>query len=588
MSSPPFTVKAIFEYSSDHDDDLTFPIGQVVTVTAEEDDEWYYGEYADTSGIRREGIFPKNFVEKYEPPAPPRPATRPKKKEPEVSLATPVTESPASVATPAASLPAETPYVGESKSHQPEPEVLTEEPTAHHYETVAHPPQSPPLPASSTLVASSSIPSSPPKSTPLPVSTSEPASKPASKPPPPAVAEKPKSSSFKDRIAAFNKPSEAPIAPSQKPIQGQSFVKKPFSFPPPSKDSYVPPPRQPPVKPYKREEDPDVIKQTVPREPPVSESQPNLNEMAATPRGDDEQPRPTTLKDRIALLQRQQLEQVARHSDTGLAKDKAKRPPKKHAEHPEDQPVQAETGDSEKSPTVEGAREPALESPVKEAAPHTLPSHETVSDSNDADYPAAADTDEAGAPAGKEDYEDDSRKEHHDVEQEGEEPAEGAEDEKREEEEQEEKGGGEEAEEEEDVDPEVKRRLELRQRMAKMSGGMGMMGFFGGGMPVPGPGPRKPKPRPEPEKHDETEKSASAAAAPVPIMALPGLNARKLSEPKTAPPESAENYEEESGAPSVTGQHRPEEGSDIEESVHEKSSQRDSSDNPPAPPPHRK
>eukprot|EP00908_Phaeocystis_cordata_P010463 Transcript_21313.p1 GENE.Transcript_21313~~Transcript_21313.p1 ORF type:complete len:81 (+),score=1.75 Transcript_21313:238-480(+) len=74
MSSPPFTVRSVFEYSSDHDDDLNFPIGQIVTVTALEDDDWYYGEYSDAQGTKREGIFPKNFVERYEPPAPPRPS----------------------------------------------------------------------------------------------------------------------------------------------------------------------------------------------------------------------------------------------------------------------------------------------------------------------------------------------------------------------------------------------------------------------------------------------------------------------------------------------------------------------------------
>ena len=53
MSSPPFTVKAVFEYASDHDDDLNFAIGQIVTVTAVEDEEWYFGEYTDESGHKR-------------------------------------------------------------------------------------------------------------------------------------------------------------------------------------------------------------------------------------------------------------------------------------------------------------------------------------------------------------------------------------------------------------------------------------------------------------------------------------------------------------------------------------------------------
>ncbi|KAK5263498.1 assembly of actin patch protein, partial [Exophiala xenobiotica] len=77
-----------------------------------------------------------------------------------------------------------------------------------------------------------------------------------SKPPPP-VAEKPNSSSFKDRIAAFNKPAAAPITPF-KPGggSGTGFIKKPFVAPPPSRNAYVPPPREQPVqKPYHREEE---------------------------------------------------------------------------------------------------------------------------------------------------------------------------------------------------------------------------------------------------------------------------------------------------------------------------------------------
>src|SRR5699024_10606028 len=115
MSSPPFTVKAIFEYASDHDDDLPFPIGQIVTVTAIEDDEWYYGEYPDDSGSKLEGIFPKNFVEKYDPPAPPRPnrPARPSKKESEVVA--PPEPAPASMVS--------SPVESREQQQQPEPEL---------------------------------------------------------------------------------------------------------------------------------------------------------------------------------------------------------------------------------------------------------------------------------------------------------------------------------------------------------------------------------------------------------------------------------------------------------------------------------
>lgn len=54
----PFKVKAIFEYKSDYEDDLSFPVGQLITVTEVEDEEWYTGTYNGKSGM-----FPKNFVE---------------------------------------------------------------------------------------------------------------------------------------------------------------------------------------------------------------------------------------------------------------------------------------------------------------------------------------------------------------------------------------------------------------------------------------------------------------------------------------------------------------------------------------------
>ncbi|KFY15231.1 hypothetical protein V491_05733, partial [Pseudogymnoascus sp. VKM F-3775] len=43
MPAPPFKVKAVYEYTSPHEDDLHFPNGQIITVTEEEDDDWYSG-----------------------------------------------------------------------------------------------------------------------------------------------------------------------------------------------------------------------------------------------------------------------------------------------------------------------------------------------------------------------------------------------------------------------------------------------------------------------------------------------------------------------------------------------------------------
>lgn len=62
----PFKVKALFEYKSDFDDDLTFAPDQIITVTEIENDEWYSGTYGG-----KLGMFPKNFVEIYVEEEPP-------------------------------------------------------------------------------------------------------------------------------------------------------------------------------------------------------------------------------------------------------------------------------------------------------------------------------------------------------------------------------------------------------------------------------------------------------------------------------------------------------------------------------------
>ncbi|KAE8146040.1 hypothetical protein BDV25DRAFT_163302 [Aspergillus avenaceus] len=572
MSSPPFTVKAVFEYSSSHEDDLTFAIGQIITVTAEEDAEWYYGEYANESGGKTEGIFPKNFVEKYEPPAPPRP-TRPSRprKEPEV-------------------VPPPAPVAPESPvESQPPPEPEVEEIPVES-RSIPQPPQSPPPQQESSPIEVASPPKPAPAPAPAPTpayqppspESKAPAPKSSPKPPPPAVAEKPATSSFRDRIAAFNKPAAPPVAPF-KPggwsSQNTSFIKKPFVAPPPSKNAYVPPPREAPMKIYKREEDPEV-KENVPREPPVSESRPAPIETTAD---NEDQPKPTSLKERIALLQKQQMEQAARHAEAAQKKEKPKKPPKKHAE-PYEGAVPEEPS-AERPGSMDSVRDPGAETVKPETAPAPPPPmspppiREMTSDANDADDSAAADIEDAEETStSKEDIDERARVETHRVAQAHEHKAQ--ETQSYEEDEKEEGEGGE--EEEEEVDPEVKRKMELRERMAKMSGGMGMMGFFGppGGMPIPGAASRKQKAAPEAEKRVEDSDSSppAAMAPPVPIMALPGMNTSK---PVASP--AVEKEEEVAPATPLAEQHPAEEIPDVEEVFHEEPPRPVSSDRPPAP-----
>ncbi|KAL4880823.1 hypothetical protein BJY04DRAFT_218975 [Aspergillus karnatakaensis] len=574
MSSPPFTVKAVFEYASNHEDDLNFSIGQIITVTAVEDDEWYFGEYPDDSGSKIEGIFPKNFVEKYEPPAPPRP-TRPRpKKEPEVvSPPEPaVFEPPAAETRPSEP---EEPVISAPETRSVSPP--SQSPPAAVEEQSAIEPASPPKPAQAPALAPAPAPEPAVRSPPQ--ESDEPTSKPVSKPPPPAIAEKPSGSSFRDRIAAFNKPAAAPIAPF-KPggYSSQSFIKKPFVAPPPSKNSYVPPPREAPTVAYKREEDPEIRDRAAP-EPPVSESRPAPTEGAEE--DVEDQPKPTSLKERIALLQKQQMEQAARQAEAAQKKEKPKKPIKKRSDAQEEEATVVEPvyEDVEPADTARDHSVETIKAPAVQAAPAAQPAvqhpavQDLTSDTNDADDSAAADTEDAEeSSTGKEDLDDRARppvrrepsaqkpvEENESKDTEKEREKQPTDDEQEEEEE----------EPEEDIDPEVKRKMELRERMAKMSGGMGMMGFFGppGGVALPGTASRKPRTPLETEKQlGESETVTSPSAPPVPIMALPGMNtvrspltsptiekaedhrsiASPESQPQAAAPKVVENPEDES------------------------------------------
>ncbi|CRG86761.1 hypothetical protein PISL3812_03772 [Talaromyces islandicus] len=578
MSDPPFTVKALFDYTSEHDDDLNFHISQVITVTAEEDADWYYGEYVDDSGSKKEGIFPRNFVERYEPTAPPRP-TRPSraKREPESTPPPPPPE-------PVVEQPVPVEEREDSPAEEDEPEA---EPEPEPEPVLARQPSlkkdAPPPPPAAAAAAPAPAPAPAPEAAVPPQKQPEAQQTSAAKAPPPPVSSKPSSNSFKDRIAAFNKPAAAPIAPF-KPggLSGSSFIKKPFVAPPPSKDAYVPPPREPPPKTYRREEDPEVVN----REPPVSEAT-QLPPAAADPSQDEEdQPKPTSLKERIALLQKQQMEQAARMADAAQKKEKPKRPPKKRTESEDAATALAATegADLERTDTAQTPRDEhavtdadELEEPrPQQLASPPQPSRELVSDTNDADYSGAGDTEDAEETStSKEDLDERAASK----------PAATAagtsagndSDEKEDEDADE--------EEDDDVDPEVKRKMELRARMAKMSGGMGMMGMFGGGMPgMYGQGaPKKAKPAQDiGDAADEPDRSAPPTQAPpVPIMALPGMNVPK-SEPLSSP--KAEKEEGSVNAP-VTQLHSPNEVVDIEDVTEGEPAPRKSTDRAPPPPP---
>ena len=499
---PPFKVKAIYAYTSEHDDDLSFPDGTIINVTEVEDEDWYVGEYTAADGSHKSGLFPKNFVEKYEPAMPARPARgarQAKPAEPSAPAAAPEVER----------------EEEEARKSMDEPAPA---PASMPAETKAQPPPAPkPEPAVPAAVEP-------------PVKATE-----AGKKAPPPVAEK--SSSFKDRLAAFNKQGAAPVAPF-KPggSSANTFIKKPFVAPPPSRHAYVPPvQKQEPVKVYRREEDPEIEARR--REDEEAAEKAGLTAASggapqmetASAEGDEDAPKPVSLKERIALLQKQQQEAAAKRAEAST-KPKPTRPPKKREQSHEgaeareimDQPAEERAARD----SIDAPREPAPRKSTSKPPP--VPREREVSDGNEADQSAAGETtgEEADHDSSTEDEASAARRQpppRH--------PAAPSKEPDVGDEQDETEAPREESEEEEEMDEETRRQLALRERMAKLSGGMGMGAMFGppGGMAMPGMGgASKPKAK-KPVHHDEEEEetpqqtATRAPMVPIPGMGLPGM-----------------------------------------------------------------
>lgn len=504
-----FKVKALYDFEAKEEDDLGFPAGQIIDVTEEVDDNWLEGKYADVTGASKSGIFPREFVDKYEPEVPVRPS-RPSRPKQESTAPAPA-PAPAPVAEPEPEEP-EVPVMS-----KPQPPPVEIPPAASREEEVTSPPPANPR-----------SPPAAPKPAPAELAAA-PAS--AKKPPPPVAA---KSNAFRDRIAAFNQPAAAPIAPmvpGQKP-QGNTFIKKPFVAPPPMSNSYVPPPKQEPVqKPYIREEDPEIRRRL--EEDRAAAESAGLTAEGGQQEEDEDAPKPTSLKERIARLQQQQMEQAQRRAEGG-SKEKKKPPPKKPSESSE-QGLEAEgeemqrerSADTERQSFDVSREKPRVPSaqrrPAEPMSPvPAAPDHELVSDGNEADQSAAGETteDDAGT-IGPEDS-DETRAPAP--------PRRASTAPKKEPDVGDEEDTTEDAEEDEDsMDEETRRRMELRERMAKMSGGMGMAGMFGppGGMPMPGGAPPKKRSTKERKASEDVEPPPSSPSPPaqrIPMMPMPGLN----------------------------------------------------------------
>ncbi|ROT41797.1 hypothetical protein SODALDRAFT_375 [Sodiomyces alkalinus F11] len=553
MATVPFRVRSLYEYSSPHEDDLQFPPGVIITVTDEEDADWYGGEYVDNDGVKHEGIFPRNFVEKFEPQPPPRPTRVRTRKEPEVIVPAqqqqqePQQQQPPPVAIPNEPEP-EPEANRESGPHlerdsAPVAEVEHVEPERTDYgkvqtQTPGHAPLTSAASAESVAEPFTTITSVPPLTKPAaPVHStvpSVPKSVPTQLKPagPPPVSSKPSSNAFRDRIAAFNKSAAAPIAPF-KPVGlgagapgDPGFVKKPFVAPPPSRNAYVPPPQQPAAsRVYRREEDPEIKV----REAEQHESSEKVGLVSSEQAGENE-PKPTSLKERIALLQRQQLEQAQRHAEALARKEKPKRPAKKATDSHE--PMEGgEVTDTTGLPTTQGQQQQAEQHVGKssfESERRPAPSRrksskgpvEVNNDGNEADMSGAGDTTEGQDEDLTERDDSDERPGRMSHVPTGAAPISGTG--KEDEGDNDEVGEEDVDNDDDDVDPEVRRREELRARMAKMSGGMGMMGMHAMfGAPIGGgAAPKKKKTEKQPAERPDESTGSVATVPPVPVLGM--------------------------------------------------------------------
>ena len=536
MAIPPFKVKAIFDYASGIDEDLTFRNGQIITVIGEEDADWYEGEIIDKSGPKRVGLFPKNFVQIYEPETPPRPSRASRTKNELTSSVTPNAGEQYNRTGQEEAIPNQT-TLGTSQTsegkHDKDPAVYGLREPQHMSQAAKGPEVQNVSKAASSATKAVNL-----------MNT---------KSLPPAVAEKPLTGSFRDRIAAFNKPAAPPVAPAKPGSLGSGgggFIKKAFVAPPPSKNAYVPPPREPPAqKIYRREEDPEMVAQESSQ--PDVESKAMLPSAGAPAEEDEGQAKPTSLKDRIALLQKQQMEQAARQAEVSQKKDKPKRPPKKRTDSHDlagDARDDAEEGevldrinstdtigrqsmDTSRDHPQPRARSKGRPRKSKESTPVTSPTgvpRQFFDEANDADQSGAGDTEGEDTLTGRDDSDDKpsisarparvpSQRSH----------PEAGKDIAGDKDEEEEEG---EEDEEEDIDPEVKRRMEIRERMAKMSGGMGMAGMFGPPGGVSPIMPRKQKSSGSSDRRNparegaENSENLASRALPVPLMAMPGMH----------------------------------------------------------------
>jgi myosin tail region-interacting protein MTI1 len=277
-----------------------------------------------------------------------------------------------------------------------------------------------------------------------------------------------KPSSFRDRIAAFNKTSDAPLAPRTMP-KPTSFVRKPFIPPPPSKSSYfVTPKASASAKP------PSSDQAVTSRETPELPGQTHREPQTEPELGKD------NFKERILAIQK-----GLHYTNPGVSRGPAQLEGSRDTDDVEDVLQPSDTGKPD---------EEAVRNITEEAMGHEM-SDQRLESTNEIEMETVNAPDES-------------------VEDKGE------------------------------IDPEVARRIAIRERMAKMSGGMGM--HMGIGLP-----PAYPRGKTTTKVPSFPPSSPPLGRLdPIPVIpGLPPLKAkdpeRRVSKPITETSEGARSLQEE-------------------------------------------
>ncbi|ANB11514.1 Bbc1p [Sugiyamaella lignohabitans] len=615
VPAPPFVVTALYPYQSDHPDDLSFETGEKIEVQSVEDDDWFSGNSVDDPTrkgmfprnfveVSQEPSSAASVTEQAAPSTVPAPVSA-------AIASTGSSSVPASASVTQSSKNVAGDDDGDDGWSEEEDNDQEESKSIH----IGPPPTAVAAASSgkpAAAPASSSAPvASSPSSAPIESVTNKlsnidikdssddraPSSAPVSHSHNPDAAEEDTSNidhkptaatrnAFKDRIAAFNVQSEAaPIVPGQQKFS--SFVKKPY-VPPPS--SYVPsiPKSQPSVS---RTNTFEAVSPSNTGSPVISNSSSAFERQASPPpaavdhshdQQDEEEAVPKmSLKERIKLLQQQQQEEQERVEAAALRKkQKAKAKKASAAEAVHDDGTAVEEGDhvapaapaplertlsssSRKelhrvatggsiasvassiaaeeqplSPASTGPRRSGSFSDRKQSIDRPRNLDDSLVLEGDETQPAARPAIPTRAPLS-----------HDDEVAEQEEPEE--EPEERGEEAEEEEEDDDEDYEDDEEDEEEAKRIALRERMAKISGGMGMnLGMLmTGGFPQPSAAKSKPKTK-KASKPQPEEEQVQTHQAPVPMFPFADPKALAALQKRTTEP--AEEEEEQDEEPEQT------------------------------------